>query len=117
MEKLLTFMNKWLGKLYIPCSIPADKQMHFDSGTLLSWLILLVLVVCNAISIYFYGVRASLETMCYTSAFSVSLIAALKEYYDYKHKDKHTPDIWDWVATSLGGIVGTLLTKLVLFSL
>ncbi len=32
MEKLLIFMNTWLGKLYIPCGIRADKQQHFISG-------------------------------------------------------------------------------------
>ena len=84
MEKLLTFMNTWLGKLYIPCGIPADKQMHFLSGAILG------------IILYpFIG---------WLSIIVVSLIAYAKERYDAKHKDKHTPDIWDWVATSLGGM-------------
>ena len=99
MEKLLTFMNTWLGKLYIPCGIPADKQMHFLSGAILATAILLA---TGSASVSFV---------------SVSLVACLKEVYDLLHKDKHTPDVWDWVATSLGGAFGILLTKLVMFSL
>ena len=89
MEKLLTFLNKWLGKLYIPCSIPADKQMHFLSGAIL-----------GTILTPFIG---------WASILWVSAIAMFKEVYDLLHRNKHTPDIWDWVATSLGGIAGVLL--------
>ena len=91
MEKLLTFMNTWLGKLYIPCGIPADKQMHFLSGAILATAILLV---TGSPSVSFV---------------SVSLVACLKEVYDLLHKNKHTPDVWDWVATSLGGAFGIIL--------
>ena len=85
MEKLLTFMNTWLGKLYIQNKyVPLDKFMHFLSGAILG------------IILYpFIG---------WLSIIVVSLIAYAKERYDAKHKDKHTPDIWDWVATSLGGM-------------
>ena len=89
MEKLLTFMNYWLGKLYIPCSIPADKQMHFLSGFIL-----------GIILTPFIG---------WASILWVSAIACAKEVYDYLNPDKHTADIWDWVATSLGGVAGVLL--------
>ena len=99
MEKILTFMNYWLGKLYIPCGIPADKQMHFLSGAIL-------------------GVVLFLLTGSFSISFvSVSLVAMFKEVYDLLHRNKHTPDVWDWVATTLGGLFGGLLTKLVLFSL
>lgn len=94
MEKLLTFMNTWLGKLYIPCGIPADKQMHFLSGAILATAILLV---TGSPSVSFV---------------SVSLVAMLKEVYDLLHKDKHTPDVWDWVATTLGGLLGTAIVLL-----
>lgn len=43
----------------------------------------------------------------------VSTIAILKEIYDYEHKDIHTPDIWDWVATTLGGVLGTVIVSLI----
>ena len=88
-------MNYWLGKLYIPCGIPADKQMHFLSGAILATAILLV---TGSPSVSFV---------------SVSLVACLKEVYDLLHKDKHTPDVWDWVATSLGGAFGILLFSVV----
>ena len=100
MEKLLTFMNKWLGKVYpswLEGIVPQDKFMHFLSGAIL-----------GIILTPFLG---------WASILWVSAIAMLKEVYDYLNPDKHTADIWDWVATSLGGAFGTLLTKLVMFSL
>jgi hypothetical protein len=33
----------------------------------------------------------------------VAVVALAKEGYDYLHKDIHTPDAWDFVATVLGG--------------
>jgi len=90
MEKLLTFMNKWLGKVYIQnIYVPQDKQMHFLSGAIL-----------GIILTPFIG---------WASILWVSAIACAKEVYDYLNPDKHTADIWDWVATSLGGVAGVLL--------
>ena len=100
MEKLLTFMNYWLGKIYIQnIYVPKDKQAHFASGVILG--IVLFLLTGS------FGI----------SFVSVSLVAMFKEVYDLLHRNKHTPDVWDWVATTLGGLFGGLLTKLVLFSL
>jgi heme/copper-type cytochrome/quinol oxidase subunit 4 len=48
-----------------------------------------------------------------TSIFVVAVIAALKEVYDYMHPETHTADIWDWVATTLGGIVGFVVVALI----
>jgi hypothetical protein len=42
----------------------------------------------------------------------VAAIACAKEIYDYLHKDIHTPDVWDLVATSLGGALGFVLVNL-----
>ena len=92
MEKLLTFMNYWLGKLYIPCGIPADKQMHFLSGAILGILFASV-----------FG---------WAGILWVAAIACAKEVYDYLNPDKHTADIWDWVATTLGGVLGVLLVTI-----
>lgn len=33
-----------------------------------------------------------------------------KELYDYKHKDKHTVDFYDFLFTLIGGIIGYLIT-------
>ena len=94
MEKLLTFMNTWLGKLYIPCGIPADKQAHalsgFVGGAAMMWLTDITII----------------------SIAAVAVVAYLKEQYDARHPDEHTADIWDWVATTLGGAVGVLLVTL-----
>ena len=94
MENLLTFMNYWLGKLYIPCGIPADKQMHFLSG--------------------FVGGAAMmwLTDITIISIAAVAVVAYLKEEYDARHPDKHTADGLDFLATTIGGAVGVLLVTL-----
>ena len=97
MEALIAKVNAFLAKLYIPCKVPADKQMHFIGG-----------LVIAALLTPFIGAY---------SIVVVAIIALLKEIYDALHPDKHTADFWDWVATTLGGLFGGLLTKLVLFSL
>jgi hypothetical protein len=36
---------------------------------------------------------------------AVAIAAVGKEIYDYMHRDKHTPDVWDAVATMGGGLL------------
>jgi hypothetical protein len=93
MEKLIAKVNALLGKLYIPCGIPADKQMHFISGFIIATVL--------TPFIGFYSVAI------------VAIIAALKEIYDYLHPESHTADFWDWVATTLGGVVGFVFVALI----
>ncbi len=95
MERLFSLLMH-LSSSKIP--VPLDKQAHFASGALLG---IAMFMLTDSIGISFV---------------SVSLVAMFKEIYDLLHRNKHTPDVWDWVATSLGGLLGTLLTKLVLFS-
>ncbi len=92
MENLIAKVNALLGKLYIPCKVPADKQMHFICG-----------LVIAALFTPFIG--------AYSIAV-VAIVALAKEIYDYLHKDIHTPDFWDWVATVLGGLVGFVIVAL-----
>ncbi len=67
-------------------AIPADKVAHCLGG-----------VILFAIGQLFgYGLFLAIS------------VGFLKEVYDYFHQDKHTPDVWDWVATSLGGVLGTV---------
>lgn len=69
--------------------IPADKQRHFISG------------MCGGALLY-----------PIIGSFSMAVISALaigKEISDYFHRDVHTPDIFDWVATTSGGIMGTFI--------
>jgi hypothetical protein len=92
MENLIAKVNAFLAKLYIPCKVPADKQMHFIGG-----------LVIAALLTPFIGAY---------SIVVVAVIAALKEIYDALHPDKHTADFLDWVATSLGGVLGMLIITL-----
>lgn len=67
-------------------AIPADKVMHFASGVILF---------------------ASIQWISVPLACAAVVLAGLgKELYDMTRKDIHTPDIWDAVATILGGAVG-----------
>jgi hypothetical protein len=92
MEALIAKVNAFLAKLYVPCKVPADKQMHMLSGFIIA-----------AVLTPFIGAY---------SIVVVAIIALLKEIYDYLHKDIHTPDFWDWVATVLGGLVGFVIVAL-----
>jgi hypothetical protein len=92
MEALIAKVNAFLAKLYVPCKVPADKQMHFICG-----------LVIAALLTPFIGAY---------SIVVVAIVALLKEIYDYLHKDIHTPDFWDWVATVLGGLVGFVIVAL-----
>ena len=68
-------------------SIPSDKVAHCLGG-----------VVLFAIGQLFgYGL------------FLAVLGAITKEIYDYFHQDKHTPDVWDAVATTLVGLLGYII--------
>jgi hypothetical protein len=92
MEALIAKVNAFLAKLYIPCKVPADKQAHFICG-----------LVIAALLTPFIGAY---------SIVVVAVIALLKEIYDYLHKEIHTPDFLDWVATVLGGVLGMLIITL-----
>jgi hypothetical protein len=92
MEKFIAKVNEILSKFCIVCKVPCDKQMHFLSGFIIA-----------AVLTPFIGAYSILV---------VAVIAALKEIYDALHPDKHTADIWDWVATSLGGVLGMLIITL-----
>lgn len=82
MEKLINFMNKIMGRFYIPCVIPADKQAHALSGMFLFLSVWLLA-----------GIIPALMTV-YAAAIS-------KEIYDHFHPATHTCDVMDFVATVL----------------
>jgi hypothetical protein len=92
MEKIIAKLNAFLSQFCIMCKVPCDKQMHFLSGFIIA-----------AVLTPFIGAYSILV---------VAVIAALKEIYDARHPDKHTADIWDWVATVLGGVLGMLIITL-----
>jgi hypothetical protein len=86
MEKLFKLLAK-LSSPRIP--LPLDKQAHFFTGA----------IGGVAIS-YFLGFYAGVTIM--------ATIAFAKEVYD-AHNTGHTSDVWDWVATVLGGALGSIL--------
>lgn len=92
MEALIAKVNAFLAKLYIPCKVPADKQMHFACGFIIA-----------AILTPFIGAYSILV---------VAIVALLKEVYDFLHPESHTADFMDWVATTLGGVVGFVVVAL-----
>jgi hypothetical protein len=92
MENLIAKVNAFLSQFCIVCKVPCDKQMHFLSGFIIA-----------AVLTPFIGAYSILV---------VAVIAALKEIYDARHPDKHTADFMDWVATTLGGLVGFVVVAL-----
>lgn len=68
--------------------IPQDKKDHFVAG-----------LFCYLFVSFF---SISLALIC------TVIMAVGKEIYDYYHKENHTPEIMDAVATCLGGLVGIL---------
>jgi hypothetical protein len=89
MEKLFLL----LAKMSIPrIPVPLDKQAHFMSGALGS--------LSLAIFIGYWAIVV------------IALIALAKEVYD-AHNIGHTCDFYDWLATTLGGILGAGLWQLI----
>ena len=83
-------------------NIPLDKQSHFFSGAMLALAMLYVLVPLQGL----------LEGGIVT--FGACVFAALaKEVYDKQHPEAHTPDPFDLLATSLGGLAGVLFVVVV----
>ena len=69
--------------------IPLDKANHFIYG-------LVIFIACSSVLNVTIGL-----IICIIAAFGMEL-------YDFKHKNKHTPDIMDAVYTCVGGIVGLI---------
>ena len=72
-------------------SIPADKTAHFAVGAVLF-----------AVLLPFIGPLYAMV--------GVTIIGFAKELYDALNKDKHTPDVWDALATAAGGVLGFFCT-------
>lgn len=74
--------------------IPIDKQGHFLGGAVIS--LALGYVFPPLIGI-----------------FAAVVAGALKEAYDSLHPDSHVVDVWDFIATSAGGLAGGLFVYLI----
>jgi VanZ family protein len=91
MEKLFALFAK-LSSPRIP--VRADLQAHFATGAIGG-----VVISC------FLGFYAGVVIM--------AILAFAKEVYD-AHNTGHTSDVWDWVATTLGGIIGSLVILIII---
>ena len=90
MEKLFTLLAK-LSSPRIP--VPLDKQAHIATG-------------------FIGGVAISCFLGFYAGVAIMAILAFAKEAYD-AHNTGHTSDVWDWVATTLGAILGAGLWQLI----
>ena len=92
MISVSSILEAILSKLFATLNaIPADKVAHFASGVILYALVMPALGAWIALLI-------------------VAIVALIKEGYDYANRDIHTPDIWDAVATTLGGLLGLFIS-------
>lgn len=90
MEKLFLLFAK-LSSPRIP--LPLDKQAHMVTG-------------------FIGGVFISCFLGFYAGVTLMAIIAFAKEVYDAYHTG-HTSDVWDWIATTLGAILGAGLWHLI----
>ena len=90
MEKLFSLFMK-LSSPRIP--VPLDKQAHIATG-------------------FIGGVSISCFLGFYAGVTIMATIAFAKEVYD-AHNTGHTSDVWEWVATTLGAILGAGLWQLI----
>lgn len=72
--------------------LPYDKSLHALAGA----------VIFSAAYVLFS--IAGLPAL-HIATGAVVLAAVGKEVYDYMHRDKHTPDLMDAVATIIGGAI------------
>ena len=90
MEKLFLLLAK-LSSPRIP--LPLDKQAHMATG-------------------FIGGVFISCFLGFYAGVIIMAILAFAKEAYD-AHNTGHTSGVWDWVATTLGAILGAGLWQLI----
>ena len=67
--------------------MPSDKVLHFVAG-----------VVVSAFASYLFGAMTGLVLAL--------AVGAGKELHDYMRPETNTPDVWDFIATAAGAIVG-----------
>jgi hypothetical protein len=77
--KLISLINVLL-------KLPHDKALHFIAGVLI------------------YAVAHFIHPA--VGMVAVTVAAVGKEVYDWFRRDRHTPDLWDAVATMAGGVAG-----------
>lgn len=76
----------------IPKLIPHDKALHALGGALIAAVVYLLDVFLGHFGLWL--------------VLAVVVIAAIgKEVYDLAHQDRHTPDVYDALATTLGGLL------------
>ncbi len=67
--------------------MPSDKVLHFVAGVLIA-----------AFASYLFGAMTGL-------ALGLA-VGAGKELHDYLRPENNTPDIWDFIATAVGAVIG-----------
>lgn len=86
MENIISKINAIISKI-----LPLDKCHHLITGLLLFTVLQLLFSVILSFVL-------------------VASVASVKELYDLKNKNTHTPDVWDAVATIVGASIGVICT-------
>lgn len=84
MEALLAFLDR----------IPLDKRQHAIGG----------FVVAYVAAVVVLAMGLGREHAGALSALALVSVALGKEFYDVLHRDVHTPDVRDALATIIGGL-------------
>ena len=104
-ETILKQANFYLAKLYLQNSlVPLDKFMHILSAAIGT---VIIYQFYKYVFPLIFGFH--IERIATISVLTMSAFGILKEVYDHYNPEKHTCDVWDWVATSFGGVFGAVL--------
>ena len=90
MKKIINYISK----------IQKDKLLHFIAGSFVAQITIGLISLIWHLS---YG-------GCIIGFFCGAIIAALKEIYDYFNKEKHTPELKDFIYTTVGSFISSVIT-------
>lgn len=79
-----------------------DKVLHAIVGSL---------IASSSAAIAYYGFDVSKNKSFWIGVASGIIAGILKEVYDSHHRDKHTVDSQDAVATGIGGVTGAFMIR------
>ena len=77
-------------------NIPLDKQAHILAGYSIAATLAAVLTS-----------PIGLGAACIAAVMATAIIGIIKEAWDYEHPLTHSAETWDFLATAIGGVLGT----------
>jgi VanZ family protein len=86
--------------------IAPDKKLHIAAGALVG-------IVAVAVLRFRFPNLPAYSLVC-LGTLCAAIVGTAKEVYDHFHPATHTADIYDMLATTLGGVAGSIATNIVI---